>query len=215
MAEYREYGWNETSGTCASPYIVPGVLARLPADGRGTRLLDVGCGNGYLAGRLLQRGYDVTGIDLSHEGVDIARRQYTGGRFEVQSVEQDLLERLDADPFDVIVSTEVIEHLYSPKSFARACHGALRPRGTIIVTTPDHNWIKNVLIAVSGKFDNHVNPNFEGGHIKFFSRKSLGKLLADAGFVELEFGGVGRLPFIAKSLVATARRPGGLSKRAP
>jgi 2-polyprenyl-3-methyl-5-hydroxy-6-metoxy-1,4-benzoquinol methylase len=107
----------------------------------------------------------------------------------------------------VLVSTEVIEHLYSPNGFARACFDALRPGGVIILTTPDHNWIKNVLIAVTGKFDRHVDPNFEGGHIKFFSRRTLAQLLQAAGFVEFEFGGLGRVPFIAKSLVATARRP--------
>ena len=67
--------------------------------------------------------------------------------------------------------------------------------------------MKNVLIAVTGKFDSHVNPNFEGGHIKFFSRKTLGKLLDEVGFVELRFGGLGRVPIVAKSLVVTARRP--------
>lgn len=214
MSGYHEYGWDQTSrswsetgSTCASPYIVPGVLARLPADGNGTRLLDVGCGNGYLAGHLLRRGYAVTGVDLSHEGIEIARREHKAGRFEVQSVEQDLLACLETDPFDVIVSTEVIEHLYSPQSFVRACFDALRPGGVMILTTPDHNWIKNVLIAVSGRFDRHVDPNFEGGHIKFFSRATLAQLLESAGFGDLEFGGVGRVPLIAKSLVAKARRP--------
>jgi SAM-dependent methyltransferase len=215
MSGYQEYGWSDSSrngsvtgGTCASPYVVPGVLARLPADGTGTRLLDAGCGNGYLAGKLLERGYEVTGVDLSSEGVEIARRMYSAGRFEVGSVEEDLLERLAAKPFDVVVSTEVIEHLYSPAGFAQACFGALRPGGVIVLTTPDHNWIKNVLIAATGRFDQHVDPNFEGGHIKFFSRKTLAQLLGGAGFVDAEFGGAGRVPFIAKSLVVRARRPG-------
>lgn len=214
MSSYREFGWSptsrnwsETGATCASPYVVPGVLARLPGDGLGARLLDIGCGNGYLAGELLRRGYDVTGVDLSHEGIELARMRYQAGRFEVLSVEEDVLTRLGADPYDVVVSTEVIEHLYSPASFAAACFGALRPGGLLVLTTPDHNWIKNVLIAVTGKFDAHVDPNFEGGHIKFFSRHTLGELLRAAGFVDLKFGGVGRVPFVAKSLVASARRP--------
>ncbi len=136
-----------------------------------------------------------------------ARAAYPEGRFEVQSAEGDLLTALGAEPFDVVISTEVIEHLYSPASFARACYAALRAGGLLMVTTPDHNWIKNVLIAVTGSFDNHVNPNFEGGHIKFFSRASLGTLLGEAGFVSCEFAGLGRVPWIAKSLLATARRP--------
>lgn len=207
MSRYREYGWSDEGGTCASPYIVRAVLARLPADGGGARLLDAGCGNGYLAGQLLRRGYDVTGVDLSDEGIAIARREHAAGRFEVLSVEQDVLGRLGVGPFDVVVSTEVVEHLYSPASFARACFGALRPGGVIVLTTPDHNWLKNVLIAITGKFDQHVDPNFEGGHIKFFSRRTLGQLVREAGFVDVEFGGAGRVPLVAKSLVARARRP--------
>jgi 2-polyprenyl-3-methyl-5-hydroxy-6-metoxy-1,4-benzoquinol methylase len=207
VSGYRDYGWSGTAGTCAAPYLVPGILSRLAQDGAGARVLDVGCGNGHLAGHLLRRNYDVTGVDLSEEGIATARAAYPEGRFELQSAESDHLAALGGEPFDVVISTEVIEHLYSPASFARACYAALRPGGLLLVTTPDHNWLKNVLIAATGRFDNHVNPNFEGGHIKFFSRGSLGRLLTEAGFVSCEFAGLGRVPLIAKSLLASARRP--------
>jgi hypothetical protein len=38
----------------------------------------------------------------------------------------------------------------------------------LIITTPYHGYLKNIALSVSVKFDHHVNPLWDGGHIKFF-----------------------------------------------
>src|SRR5207244_287039 len=83
------------------------------------------------------------------------------------------LERLGEEPFDSVVSAEVIEHLYTPRDFARGCFAALKPGGKFLCTTPYHGYLKNILICVLNQFDNHFNPLRDGGHIKFWSLKTL------------------------------------------
>lgn len=64
--------------------------------------------------------------------------------------------------------------------------------------------MKNLLIAVLGKFDSHVNPLWDCGHIKFWSRATLSAALVETGFGQIEFYGAGRFSYLMKSMVLTA-----------
>jgi 2-polyprenyl-3-methyl-5-hydroxy-6-metoxy-1,4-benzoquinol methylase len=173
----------------------------------GTRVLDVGCGNGYLAGYFSRRRCQVVGIDLSTAGIELARLTYPSVRFEVMPADDRILERLNEEPFDLIVSAEVVEHLYAPRDFAQGCFSALKPGGTFLCTTPYHGYLKNLLVCVSNKFDSHFNPLWDGGHIKFWSLSTLSRLLTEAGFRNIRFRGSGRVTFLWKSMVIAAERP--------
>src|SRR5204863_4007584 len=106
--------------------------------------LDVGCGNGSMAKEFISRGCNVVGIDLSEQGIEIARQTQPKGRFEVMAADDNVLANLGEAPFDRVISTEVIEHIYDPRSFARGCSGALRPGGRFICSTPYHGYLKNL-----------------------------------------------------------------------
>jgi 2-polyprenyl-3-methyl-5-hydroxy-6-metoxy-1,4-benzoquinol methylase len=170
----------------------------------GTPLLDAGCGNGGLAGKIADR-YPICGADLSESGIAAARQLCPQGSFEVASVYDDLAS-LFAQRFGAAVSLEVIEHLYDPPAFMRRLHDAVEPGGIIILSTPYHGYLKNVVMALADRLDGHYHPGSAGGHIKFFSRKTLGRLYQKAGFDVLEFAGCGRLPFLWKSMVLVGRR---------
>jgi 2-polyprenyl-6-hydroxyphenyl methylase/3-demethylubiquinone-9 3-methyltransferase len=107
--------------------------------------------------------------------------------------------------FDLLVSIEVVEHLYDPESFLTRVRNALTPGGVFVLTTPYHGYLKNLLIAASGKFDAHYNPLNKGGHIKFWSKRTITTLLESAGFKVERISGVGRLPWCWKSMVVFAR----------
>ena len=55
--------------------------------------------------------------------------------------------------------------------------------------------------------DRHFTALWDHGHIKFWSMATLGELLREAGFVDLRFERVGRVPALAKSMIAVARKP--------
>jgi 2-polyprenyl-6-hydroxyphenyl methylase/3-demethylubiquinone-9 3-methyltransferase len=205
--QYRDYGFDNAGESHMHGRFMPQVFALTGELKPGTRVLDVGCGNGFTCGAFLQRGCRVVGIDLSESGIAQARAAYPQGRFELLPADDRMLETLGEAPFDLVVSTEVVEHLYAPRAWARGCFAALKPGGRFICTTPYHGYLKNLLISVAGKWDAHANPLWDGGHIKLWSRQTLGRLLTEAGFVNLRFRGAGRLPLLWMTMVMSGDRP--------
>lgn len=109
--------------------------------------------------------------------------------------------------FEVVISLEVIEHIYYPRKFVGSVYDLLRPGGIIILSTPYRSYLKNLTLALAGKMDAHFTALWDGGHIKFWSVKTLAALLAEAGFIDITFRRAGRLPPLAKSMIAVAKRP--------
>ena len=149
----------------------------------------------------------MVGIDLSESGIALARQNYKEARFEVVAANERLLTNIQEEPFDVVISTEVIEHLYDPRSFARGCFSALRPGGRFVCTTPYHGYLKNLLIGILGKWDAHANPLWDGGHIKLWSWATLSRLLLETGFTKLRFRGAGRVPYLWMTMIISGIRP--------
>lgn len=159
------------------------------AAARPNRIFDLGCGNGSIANRLSKHA-SVTGIDISDSGVQIANRSLPHLKIEVGSVNDDLAAKYRR--FPVVVSLEVVEHLFDPPSFAKTLRPG--PGGLAIVSTPYHGYWKNLAISLTGKFDSHFTASRIGGHIKFWSVHTLRTLLTEAGFTEIEFLRVCRIP---------------------
>ena len=193
--------------SCAFSYTMGGLLSFCPNIGTGTRILDIGCGNGLAAAELAKLGCTVVGIDLAEAGIRFAREACTTGRFELLPADSKVFENLGEEPFDIVYSLEVIEHLYDPRGFLAGCFAATRNGGQFICSTPYHGYLKNLVIALVNGWDFHLSPGLDGGHIKFFSRKSLSPLLREAGFQNLQFRGLGRAPYLWKSMMFSGTKP--------
>lgn len=202
MSKTENYGWTDVEPE-SSGYINRGILEIIKATSPqpGT-VLDAGCGNGVLAKVLTDSGYDVTGVDGDRGAIDIARRKYPSIRFETC-----LFESPPPGKFDFVCSTEVVEHLYAPHELARYCYEALSPGGYLAISTPYHGYLKNLALSLTDGWDKHHTADWHGGHIKFWSLQTLSRLLKDAGFEVTGFKGVGRLPYLWKSMILIARRP--------
>lgn len=185
-------------------YLLPPVLNELRKRGI-RRVFDLGCGSGYVDFLLTQEGLETLGVDPSENGIALANATYPEIRMYPGSAYDNLAEKWGT--FPSVISLEVIEHLYDPSSWARTAFDLIEPGGILIVSTPYHGWLKNVLIAASGKFDAHFQPLRTHGHIKFWSSNTLHTLLKDAGFGPIRFQRVGRIPQLACSLMAFAQRP--------
>jgi len=164
------------------------------------RILDLGCGNGSLSYAIANAGYEVTGIEPSGSGIQFAQAQYPMCQFIEASV-YDLPYETLKNQFDAVVSAEVIEHLLYPRELVRAAKRCLKPGGQLIVTTPYHGYWKNLALALTGKMDQHFTVLWDGGHIKFFSPKTLKHLMEKEGFSQIEFKFAGRYPYLWKSMI--------------
>lgn len=206
MSQIPDYGYAHGDATWSSHYVADPILRYLSARlMRGARILEIGCGNGHFSRELASCGYIVTGIDASSSGVEQAQRVPSNVSFHRSEIDDINVERFGK--FDCVLAIEVIEHCYSPKSLVVRAMEVLDPGGTLILSTPYHGYWKNLALAVTGRLEAHWNPLWEGGHIKFFSMRSMKRLLSDAGFNEIEVALVGRWPpALAKSMIVFAKR---------
>ena len=165
-------------------------------------ILDLGCGNGHLANYLINAGFNVYGTDASKKGIAIARNKHPD-RFFVQDLSTgDIPKELKDLKFDTIISTEVIEHLYNPQLFVELCGQILSSsKGELILSTPYHGYLKNLLLSILNKWDRHMNPLWLGGHIKMWSPNTLSQILKINNFKMIAFKGCGRVPYLWMSMV--------------
>jgi len=168
------------------------------------RILDIGCGNGSLSNFIAQQGYEVVGVEESESGVKIARQSYPDCKFIAASIYDFPYQQFE-NAFDIIISTEVIEHLPYPRELAKVAKRCLKNDGIVILTTPYHGYFKNLVLAITGKLDKHFTALWDGGHIKFFSVKTLSTLLIESGFTDLQFKFAGRYPLLWKSMLVSGK----------
>ena len=211
---YLEFEWhdggpaNGESGAGLAGKVVDQVR-RMPGV---QSICDLGCGNGYIANRLAAFGYDIFGIDASKSGVAIARAQHERSQhtgkvsFLESGIDRQTRSKNGLPLVDLVISSDVIEHLYRPAALLEAAEHLVKPGGKLLITTPYHGYLKNVALSLSGRMDNHFSALHDGGHIKFFSVKSLSELVNRYAFSDLSFSYYGRAPWLWKNMICQARR---------
>ena len=104
----------------------------------GGRVLDIGCGTGFLLERLAERGFSGVGIDLSPESVEHARRRLAeiGADDRLTAVVGSAYEP-PAGPYDLIALTDVLEHLEDPRACLAALRAQMAPGALLVISTPN------------------------------------------------------------------------------
>lgn len=102
-------------------------------------ILDFGCGNGWLAALLTSFG-KVTGVDVADKAIATASERFPNVEFICLNAEMN-----DKDPFferkfDLVISSEVIEHIHEQKQYISNMMATLKPGGKFIITTPNGRW---------------------------------------------------------------------------
>jgi 2-polyprenyl-3-methyl-5-hydroxy-6-metoxy-1,4-benzoquinol methylase len=134
----------------------------------GKRLLDVGCGAGLFAGRMMQFGWEVTGIEPDPPAARKAHETY-GFPVFTTSVEE---AAIAGERYDAVTAAHVIEHVPDPVAFLATCWSLVAPGGRLVVLTPN----------VESRAHHVFGPNWRGleppRHLVLFSLRSL-ELAAD------------------------------------
>lgn len=118
----------------ARPFVGPprGSMTRLPYTGSG-RLLELGCGSGWLAHRLARMGWEVVPMDFSSHAVDQVRKRY-GLEGIVGTLPHP---RVEDGTFDAVTMGAVLEHVHDPHRMIAAAARALRPGGRMLIAVPN------------------------------------------------------------------------------
>jgi 2-polyprenyl-3-methyl-5-hydroxy-6-metoxy-1,4-benzoquinol methylase len=142
-------------------------------------VLDVGCTAGSLGRQLADQGATVDGIENDETAARQARRWYR--RVLVGDVESMQLD-LEQGSYAAIVCADIIEHLRDPCALLMRLRSLLAPDGRLVVSTPNiANWSMR-LLHLAGRWDYKERGIMDRTHLRFFTRRTLAALLAEAGY---------------------------------
>jgi 2-polyprenyl-6-hydroxyphenyl methylase/3-demethylubiquinone-9 3-methyltransferase len=201
------YEYSSAACGCAHAYLLPAIdrwLGRLGVTPSQQRAFDLGCGNGAVAQWLTTKGFRVCGVDPSETGIREAQQAFPELDLRIGSAYEPLHESFGK--FPLLVSLEVVEHVYSPRAYARCVYDLLEPGGVALISTPYHGYLKNLFLAITGKMDSHFTALWDHGHIKFWSPKTITALFEESGLRVIEISRIGRVPALAKSMLIVAQR---------
>lgn len=148
--------------------ILPTLEAFLPANSQ-RRFLDFGCGSGTFLEVADRGGFDVVGLELSRGLAELVEKTHG---FEV-------FQGLIDDPgfagrkFDLIVSTQVFEHLLDPKRALESLREHLDRPGLLLLEVPNLDHVRERLKRGSTMNDSHLF---------YFNAQSMSRMLRDCGF---------------------------------
>jgi len=133
-------------------------------------ILDIGCATGALIASLRDKGWRVTGVEISPSAVYAKNER----KLDVRNVPLEEI-NFPENSFDVILASHLIEHLNEPKTFLEETYRILKNNGSLFITTPDISGFQSRLFGSrwrSAIFD----------HLYLFSMRTLSKMLKTIGY---------------------------------
>lgn len=211
MEQVTQPGMNKIQSTEEDIYISSNLINIIKSFNISMQsiILDAGCGNGHIMKKIYDEGFEnIYGFDSYGESIALAKSRFAfmSDKFALHEADNNKLPSSFPSEYDLVLSIEVIEHLYSPWTYLKNISSWLKKGGKLIISTPYHGYLKNFTIALFNCSDKHFDPLFEGGHIKFFSKKKIYELLELLGFKVVYFYGAGRIPLLWKSMIVVAEK---------
>lgn len=140
-------------------------------------ILDMGCGVGTVAFYLASKGKNVTGIEISKNALNVARENAKLFGFDerIDFLLSDFPNTIPSREFDLIICSEVLEHLENDKMAVKKIYGLIKKEGVVIISTPSKN-APLYKLGLLEKFDKKV------GHLRRYTLEELRTLFEETGF---------------------------------
>ncbi|MGZ8182612.1 MAG: methyltransferase domain-containing protein [Methylobacter sp.] len=182
LGQWRIYA-AEASGGISNDCIYRRIEEILTAQHVTGSVLDFGAGRGALCLRLLkiEKFFSIAGIDIMEKPANLDSA--------IQWSQWDLNQptELGNDLFDVLVSSEVIEHLENPRAVVREWFRMLKPGGLLLFTTPNNESVRSIMaLLFRGHYSAFGDASYPA-HITALLRKDMERILGEAGFDEPQF----------------------------
>ncbi|KAJ0183417.1 hypothetical protein K1T71_001393 [Dendrolimus kikuchii] len=150
---------------------------------KGIKILDVGCGGGFLSEPLARMGAIVTGIDCSKALIDIAdAHKHLDPELEdnkptyIATTVEEHIEKCNSY-YDALIASEVIDHVSNPEFFVKSCIQAVKPGGKIFFTAPNRTWITRFGLIFYPENVSNLLPKGTHHYENFITPKELSAIL--------------------------------------
>jgi len=147
---------------------------------------------------MAQAGADATGVDVAEAALRRARSRHPGVEFQLVPLDGPL--PFEDGSFELVWTSEVIEHVADTARWLSEVRRVLAPGGRLLVTTPSHGRLRVALRGVE-RFSEPL-----GDHLHLYTKRSLRLLLDEFGFDEVRVRAVDGPPLLSRMLVARAVR---------
>lgn len=162
------------------------------------RALDLGCGDGTFTARLAEAVGQVVGVDVADAALRRARAR--DPRLEFRLVPPAGPLPFADNAFDLVWSSEVIEHVADTARWLSEVRRVLAPAGRLLLTTPNHGRLRLAL----GGIERYSEPL--GDHLHLYTRRSLAGVLGEFGFDPVSVQTAAGMPGLRRLLLARAVR---------
>jgi len=175
LYKHSKFNYSDQTDNLTVTYleVLDGIISYLSKE---TKILEIGCGNGFVLKALLDRGYkNLCGIEPSQDAV-LKADGIIKDRIMVDVLREGLYK---SESFDLIFLFQVFDHIQDPLGFLSICYNLLSPGGSILVMAHD---IKSLSARVLGE----KSPIIDIEHMYFYSKKTIKEVFVKAGFNPLK-----------------------------
>lgn len=198
MEDYYEDLWERLPDELAPPDLDIRMSLLRSEVKPGDRALDLGCGTGEFSAGLALAGAHVIGAEITRAAVVRARARHPTLDLRLVPIAGPL--PFADGAFELVWSSEVIEHVADTARWLSEVRRVLAPGGRLLVTTPSHGRLR-VLLGGIERFSEPL-----GDHLHLYSQRSLRVLLKEFGFESVQVRTAGGPPLLRRLLLARATR---------
>jgi ubiquinone/menaquinone biosynthesis C-methylase UbiE len=203
IAEFREAVWDLAAPEAEPEHLLLRLGFLLGGVRPGQRVLDLGCGDGTFSAALVAAGAEPIAVDAAEGALRRARARVDG--LDARRWPDGAPLPVGDASIDVAWAGEVLEHVVDLPPWLSEVRRALRPRGTLLVTTPHTGRAALLAAALSrGRFAERFEPRAD--HLRFFTPATLTELLDDLGFDVAEVRTAAGRPLARATILARAVR---------
>jgi len=157
-------------------------LERLKLPHSPKSILDIGYGNGMFLALAKLQGWDVSGLDTSHENAALAKKNYELN-LKVGFFQDDAV----SNHVSAMTMLDLIEHQGSPHIFVKKAHEILSPAGLLLIAVPNEDsflrYLAQFVYRLSRRIIVHgLKMVYVLEHVTYYNKKTLSQLLTDHGF---------------------------------
>jgi len=145
------------------------------------QVLDIACGEGFLARELRKSDNRITGIDVLPQAAEtsVLDRYYSA---DLEQGIAPVVRQLDGERFSRVLLLDVLEHLKQPERILDECHDVLQNDGLLIVSVPNIANITVRMALVFGQFNYRERGILDKTHFRFFTRKTIRRMVESHGY---------------------------------